>query len=115
LQERSTAKAYARVCKEKDDILLGEMEVKKEDNEAIKELFYYLLDWMREEGFKKLVISLSPLHPIFEFLKMENIRLKEENSGKREVLMINIISSKADILRNKKIKSRFHWGYFDRF
>lgn len=115
LREGSTAKAYARVCKEKDDILLGEMGVEKEDNEAIKGLFYYLLGWIREAGFKKLVISLSPLHPIFEFLKMENIRLKEENSGKREVLMINIISSKADILRDKKIKSRFHWGYFDRF
>ncbi len=115
LREESTAKAYTRVYKEKDDILLGEMGVEKEDNEAIKELFYYLLDWIRETGFKKLVISLSPLHPIFEFLRMEGIRLEEENSDKREVLMMNIISAKGDILRNKRIKSRFHWEYFDRF
>jgi predicted acetyltransferase len=43
LREGSTTKAYARVCKEKDNILLGEMGVKKEDNQAIKGLFYYLL------------------------------------------------------------------------
>lgn len=115
LREGSTTKAYARVCKEKDGILLGEMGVKKEDNQAIKGLFYYLLGWIREAGFKKLVISLSPLHPIFEFLKTEGIRLEEENSDKREVLMMNIISTKGDILRNKRIKSRFHWEYFDKF
>lgn len=115
LREESTTKAYARVCKEKDDILLGEMEVEKKDNQAIKGLFYYLLGWIREAGFKKFVISLSALHPIFEFLKMEGIRLEEENSDKREVLMMNIISSKADILKDKKIRSNLHWGYFDRF
>jgi hypothetical protein len=46
---------------------------------------------------------------------MEDIGLEKENSDKREVLMMNIISSKADIIRDKKIKSNLHWGYFDRF
>ena len=115
LQEGNVAKAYARICQERDDILLGEMGVGKEDNEAIKGLFYYLLDWVKCSGFKKLVISLPSSHPIFEFLKMENIKLREENPDKREVLMIRNISSQGDVLRDKEIKSRFHWGYFDRF
>jgi len=115
LQERNVTKAYARCCQEKDDILLGEMGVGKEDNEAIKGLFYYLLDWIRRSGFKKLIISLPLSYPIFECLKMENIRLKEESSGEREVLMIKTISSQGEILRDKDIKSKFHWGYFDKF
>ena len=115
LQEENVAKAYARICQEKDDVLLGEMGVGKEDNEAIKGLFYYLLDWVRHSGFEKLVISLPSSHPIFEFLKMENIKLREENPDKREVLMIRNISSQGEVLRDKEIKSRFHWGYFDRF
>jgi len=113
-QENITT-AYARIHWEGKALLLGEMGIDRRNKRGLKFIFHSIWNEVKKHGREKLIISLPPSHPLFEFLRSGGIELKKESLKKREILMIKIIDSGGKVLDNREVRSQFHWCYFDKF
>jgi predicted acetyltransferase len=101
---------YAWVNREADRMTVAELTVAGDEPDRIGPLAAALAGWADSESIGWITFALAENHPVFDWLKLNDIRYGPESSIQRESLMIRAAPGESI-----KRWDRFGWSMADKF